>query len=262
VVKRKAPKVRNAGMLFFGSEPRTFIPQNVIKLARFAGTEPIRIVDKLFATGTILENLEAAEAFISRNIRTGYRIEGMFRKDVPEYPTEVIRELLANAVVHRDYFDPNGIQVNIFSDRLEMINPGRLMAGMTLEALGHLSVQRNPLIYRLLQEIGIVEGMAVGIPMMRAALMDSGLPQPRFEQMGGFFKVTLYNHEGAAEAELNERQQKAASLLKEKGHITTGQYMKMNQVSRPTAFRELSEMKDKGMASVKGKGRASRYELR
>jgi ATP-dependent DNA helicase RecG len=263
LIKEKSGlRMRNAAILFFAKEPRAFIPQNVIKLARFSGTEPIRIIDKHFSTGTILENIKEAEAFISRNIRTGFKIEGMFRKDVPEYPSEVIRELLANAVVHRDYFDPNGIQVNIFSDRLEIINPGRLMPGMTLESLGHLSVQRNPLIYRLLQEIGIVEGMAIGIPMMRTVMMDRNLPQPRFEQMGGFFKATLYNHDGAAQAELNERQQKASAVLKEKGSITTGQYMEMNLVSRPTAFRELSAMKDKGLASVKGRGRGTRYEPR
>ena len=255
-------RLRNAALLFFAKDPRIAVPQAEIKLARFVGREPVEIIDKCFATGTILDNLDAAESFIAKNIRTGYKIEGMYRKDVPEYPLDVIRELLANAIVHRDYFDPNSIQINIFSDRLEIINPGRLLPGLSISTLGCLSIQRNPIVYQLMRDIGIVEGLATGIPMIWSTLMKNDQPQPKFEEIGGFFRVTLYNREGALLQGLNPRQKKAMSRLRESGTITTGEYMEMNMVSRPTAFRELSSIVRQGVISPVGKGRNAKYELR
>lgn len=255
-------RLRNAAILFFAKAPSGMITQAEIKLARYPGREPIDNLDKLFATGTILENLDAAQAFIVKNTRTGYKIEGMYRKDVPEYPNEVVRELLVNAIVHRDYYNCNGIQINIFSDRLEILNPGTLLPGLTLANLGSISIQRNPLIYRMLRDIGLVEGMATGIPMVRTVMMKGRRPFPQFEELGSFFKVTLFNEEAELLMGLNDRQKVALNHLRENGSITTGRYMELNQVSRPTAFNELMEMKRKGIVGAMGKGRTTRYEVR
>jgi predicted HTH transcriptional regulator len=254
-------RVLNAAMLFFAKEIPMDLSQSEIKLARFRGREPVEIIDKLFAQGTILENIEAALAFISRNTRTGYVIEGMFRKDVPEYPTEVVRELVVNAVVHRNYFDCNGIQINIFSDRLEIINPGALLPGLTLETLGTVSIQRNPILYRMLRDIRLVEGMASGIPMVRTAMMRGGKPFPGFSEMGPFFKATLFNETAGTISTLNQRQKVALEFMREHGVMTTGKYAEINHVSAPTAFNEIREMMDRGLISRRGRGRSTAYEL-
>jgi len=253
--------LRNAAVLMFSNDPRRAVPQSEIRLVRFAGREPVRILDRLYADGTILDNLSTAEAFIFRNIKVGLRIEGMISQDVPEYPVAAIRELLINAVVHRDYFDCNGIQVSIFDDRLEIVNPGRLLPGLSISALGSISIQRNPLLYGLLRELRIVEGMATGIPRIRSVMMEAGLPDPLFEEKGGFFKVTLLNSSARELRPITDRQKKALQVIQEKGKITTGEVSFMLSVSVPTAYNDLQALERAGYVVRKGQGRGSHYLL-
>ena len=251
--------LRNAAVLMFSNNPRRAVPQSEIRLVRFAGREPVRILDKLYADGTVLENLSTAEAFIFRNIKVGLKIEGMVSQEVPEYPVAAIRELLINAVVHRDYFDCNGVQVSIFDDRIEIVNPGRLLPGLSISALGSISIQRNPLLYGLLRELRIVEGMASGIPRIRSAMMEAGLPDPRFEEIAGFFKVTLLNSSARELSPITDRQKRMLRVIQEKGKITTGEVSFMMSVSVPTAYNDLQALEKAGYVLRKGKGRGSYY---
>ncbi len=253
--------LRNAAVLMFSNNPRRAVPQSEIRLVRFAGREPVRILDRLYADGTILDNLSTAEAFIFRNIKVGLKVEGMISQEVPEYPVAAIRELLINAVVHRDYFDCNGVQVSIFDDRIEIVNPGQLLPGLSISALGSISIQRNPLLYGLLRELRIVEGMATGIPRIRSAMMEAGLPDPRFEEIAGFFKATLLNSSARELNPITDRQKRALQAIQEKGKITTGEVSFMMSVSVPTAYNDLQALERAGYVVRKGKGRGSYYLL-
>lgn len=115
--------IRNAALLFFAKDPSRFLPQSEVKLARFAGATPVEIIDSRFARSTLLENLREAEGFIRKNTRTGVLIRNLEREEVPEYPLKAVREALVNALTHRDYFSRDAVQINIFDDRLEIINP-------------------------------------------------------------------------------------------------------------------------------------------
>lgn len=253
--------IRNAAVLMFSRTPQRAVPQSEVRLALFAGRERVRVLDSQFVNGTVLENLAAAESFIMRNIRIGHRMDGMVRRDVPEYPMAAIRELLINALVHRDYFDCNSVQVGIFEDRLEILNPGKLLPGISFDDLGSLSVQRNPLLYGLLRELRLVEGMATGIPKVRASMMDAGLPEPQFEEIAGFFKVTLLNCSARELRPINDRQKRTLGIIREKGRITTGEVSFMLSVSVPTAYNDLQALERAGYVVRKGKGRGSHYLL-
>ncbi len=191
VAKRNAEiSIKNVGVLFFAKDIRRMLPQSEIKLVRFKGIQAVDILDSRFVNGTILENLKEADDFITKNTRTALKIEKLEREEISEYPKAVIREALVNALAHRDYFSKDSIQINIFDDRIEFINPGRLPNGLSMQILGTLSVRRNPLTYYLLREIKLMEGFATGIPRMRSSLKKAGLPEPRFEELGSFFRVT------------------------------------------------------------------------
>lgn len=254
-------RIRNAAVLMFSKCPKRAVPQCEVRLARFAGRERVMVLDSQFVNGTVLENLAAAESFIMRNIRIGHRIEGMIRKDVPEYPVSAVRELLINALVHRDYFDCNAVQVSIFEDRLEIMNPGKLLPGLSLEDIGSLSKQRNPLLYGLLRELRLLEGMATGIPKVRASMMDAGLPEPSFQEIGGFFKVTLVGPSSRELHVITERQKKVLRMVEEKGEITTGEVSSALDVSSPTAYNDLQALDRAGYLLRQGKGRGSHYVL-
>lgn len=253
-------KLKNTAVLFFAKNMSKFIPQNEMKLVRFKGTEPIDIIDSSFVNLTITGNLKEAETFIRKNTRTAFEIKKLERKEIPEYPSDVVREALVNALTHRDYFNKNSTQINIFDNRIEFINPGALPEGLSLKILGTLSIQRNPLTYKLMRDLGLVEGLATGIPRMRKSLREAGLPEPDFEELGNFFKLTVYNKE-SGEVEFNNRQKNALKYLKDHESITALKYEKDNKISKPTAVSDLNDLCKKGLLKKVGKTRGSYYIL-
>ncbi len=249
----------NACVLFFAKQPSKFLPQNEVKLVRFKGNQPIDIIDSRFVNATMLENLKEAEDFIRKNTRTAFKIEKIERAEVPEYPLQVVREALVNALCHRDYFSRDAVQINVFDDRIEFINPGSLPTGLSLQILGTLSIQRNPISYRLMRDLGLVEGLATGIPRMRFAMKQAGLPEPRFEELGSFFKVTLYNKEQGDTAQLSERQKRGLSYLEKNPSITASTYAKLTGVSGPIAVSDLNALCSSKLIKKIGKTRGAYY---
>lgn len=251
--------LKNVGVLFFAKDPSEFLSQNEVKLVRFKGTQPVDIIDSRFAHVTIPENLKEAEDFIKKNTRTAFKIEKTQRVEIPEYPAQVIREALVNALAHRDYFSRDATQINIFDDRIEFLNPGTLPTGLSREILGTLSVQRNPLTYLMMRDLGLVEGLATGIPRMREAMKNAGLPEPRFEELGSFFRVTIYNQSKADSSDLNERQKRALAYLEKNASITSKTYLGLVKVSHPIAVSDLNELCKKGLLKRIGKTRGAYY---
>ena len=135
---------------------------------------------------------EDAMRFVERNTRTAWRIEGLRREDVPEYPMKALREAITNAVMHRDWFlEGANVFVEIYTDRIEVSSPGGLPKGMELSDLGHKSIRRNALIADLLHRIDFIEKAGTGIKRIRDEAHAQGCPEPRFEETG-FFTVTFY----------------------------------------------------------------------
>lgn len=251
--------IKNAGVLFFAKNIAEFVPQNEIKLARFNGNQPVDIIDTSFINSTIPDNLRNAESFIKKNTKIGFRIKGLERREVPEYPTTVIREALVNAIAHRDYLSKDSIQINIFDDRIEFISPGTLPNGLTLSILGTLSIQRNPTAYRLMRDLGLIEGLGTGIPRMKKELSDAELPDPRFEELGNFFKVTIYNKSRIDFSDLNERQKRAIAYLEKNPSITSKKYASICEVSLPIAVSDLNKMCKAHLTKKVGKTRGAYY---
>ena len=103
-------------------------------------------------------DIEDALRFVERNTRTAYRIEGLRRQNIPEYPMKAVREAITNAVMHRDwYFDGANVFVEIYTDRIEVSSPESLPKGLTLADLGRKSIRRNALMADLLHRIGFIE---------------------------------------------------------------------------------------------------------
>ena len=129
--------------------------------------------------------------FIERNTRTAYRIEGLRRQNIPEYPMDAVREAVTNAVMHRDwFFDGANVFVEIYADRIEVISPGGLPKGLTLADLGHMSIRRNPLIADLLHRIDFIEKAGTGIRRIRDGAREQDCPEPEFDA-GNFVTVTF-----------------------------------------------------------------------
>ena len=147
-----------------------------------------------------------------RHINRSAVIEGLYRHDTYELPTKSIREIIANACLHRSYMDSAAIQVSIFDNRIEVDSPGMLYDGLNVtDALSGKSKCRNKAIAEAFQYMKIVEGWGTGLPRLFRQCKEMGLPEPRFEEFGDGIKVTVYRAIGDQEAntESNEANNEA-----------------------------------------------------
>ncbi len=176
---RKDGLLLNAVKLFFARQPAL-----QLRCAVFATTTSATIIDRHDFDGDILELVEEAQKYILKNIHIGMRLEGLYRVDVPEISMAALREAIINAFCHRDYRDPDYVQVAIFKNRVEIRNPGGLYDGLTMEEMrgGNVSRRRNPLIADLFRRIHMVEGWGRGMP-----LILENAPSVQFRQIAGLF---------------------------------------------------------------------------
>ena len=195
-----------AGLMLFSIYPQAFFPQLCITAVSVPGTEISstgsvgeRFIDNKRLDGTLVQMLNGAMLFVRNNMKTATIIDTNTgkRTDKTEYPVIAIRELVLNALIHRDYSihtDSAPITIRMFSDRLEIENPGGLYGRMTLDRLGKFAADtRNPAIANAMEILGETENRYSGIPTIINAMEEHGLPAPKFESDRGIFKVTLYN---------------------------------------------------------------------
>jgi tetratricopeptide (TPR) repeat protein len=176
----------NGGFLCFGNAPCELIPGATTKCFHWAGVtgDAGTIDDDEFRTG-LLEQFEGAMGFLKKTLRLGRTITDEGRTDELEIPIKVLEELVANALVHRDYENSNGsVQVSVYDDRVEIASPGLLPPPLEITKLPEIavSVPRNPQIARIFYLSGVVERAAKGIKRVHASLEAKGLPPPNFRE--------------------------------------------------------------------------------
>jgi ATP-dependent DNA helicase RecG len=261
-----------AGLLLFGREPQRWVPSAEILVARYAGTVMGDSFIKEEVRGTLPEQIRRAEAFVTSNMRRGVRLLGLERVEETEYPVEVIREAIVNAVAHRDYqIRGDEIRIFLFADRVEFYSPGRLPGHVTVENLVRERFSRNETIVQVLSDMGFIERLGYGIDRMIRLMDQAGLPRPEFEETVAGFQVTVigqgtslittefdarrWRHLG-----LNERQEKALAYLAENERITNREYQELcPDVSSETIRRDLADMVDRSLLIKIGEKRATYY---
>ena len=165
------------------------------------GNSGERFVDNKRIEGTISEMLEEAMVFCKRNMKIKTIIDSKTgkRNDRTEYPINAVREAILNALIHRDYSvhtEGTPIQINFFTDRLEIHSPGGLYGRMTVEQLGKARPDlRNPTLATMAESLNQAENRYSGIPTIRMEMKEYGLPEPEFKNGRNEFVVILYNKE-------------------------------------------------------------------
>jgi ATP-dependent DNA helicase RecG len=181
------------GILFFGKDPQRFFGDARITAVRFGGESVSSdIVERLEIDSGLFRQIEQAERFLEAYVPKPAKIEGFHRVD-RGIPRVVLREVLHNAVAHRDYNVASQITVLAFSDRVQIMNPGGLLNRMTVEGIKLVgtSQRRNPNIAALIMRAARRESAGIGIPRMIDEMRRAGLPEPEIEVVGGFFRVEL-----------------------------------------------------------------------
>ena len=160
---------------------RTITTSAHISCALFLGRSKSRILDRREFHSPVAAMIDDVTAWILSKINVELIIKTVRREERPELPEDALREALANAVAHRDYRSAGNVQVYVFKDRVEIVSPGGLPAGMTQADLGAKSMPRNPLLFSMLYRMDVVEHIGSGIRRILDRCQEHGVPQPMID---------------------------------------------------------------------------------
>ncbi len=263
----KNGKLKRAAIVLFGKDPGRFYPNTFVKVGKF-DDDDFTIRFQEMEDGNIIQVLDKVlrtldHKFLIRNIS----FEGMNRVETLEYPVPALREVLLNALIHRNYMGAP-TQIRVYDKKMFVWNDGGLPESITLQQLtqSHSSHPRNPILAGACFLGGYIDSWGSGIMKIINSCKAAGVPIPEMKEQEGGFIVTLFKDRFTAEQlqqlGLNDRQVKAVLYVKDKGKITNKEFQEMNSVAKPTATRDLAELADKyKIFKNSGFGAGSIYEL-
>lgn len=181
------------GLLLFGNNLQKDLPGAYITVVRYLGKEVTsEILDRQDFLGALPEQVDGAFNFIKRNMSVSSAFDGLKRIDQPEYPLEAVRELIANAAVHRNYsIQGSQIRIFMFNDRMWVSSPGRLPNTINLENIKYKKFIRNQFITRFMLNLGYIEMIGSGIMKVIILMKQQNQTEPKFELFDEEFRVTL-----------------------------------------------------------------------
>lgn len=230
---------------------------HTIKVAVFEGRTKAQFQDRREFSGSLLKQLNDAFEFLSRYNRNRAKIEGLYRQDQRDYPSEALREALLNALVHREYSYSDSTLISIFDDKMEFVSIGGLVRGITLEdvMLG-ISVVRNKHLADIFYRLTLIEAYGTGMPQIINSYEEYEL-RPKIEVTNNAFKITLPNiSKSPAEG---GKEEMVMRMLEGKESITRKEVEKALDISQALAGRILKNMSDKEMIRAVGNGKSRRY---
>ncbi|MDP8247716.1 MAG: ATP-binding protein [Candidatus Tritonobacter lacicola] len=275
-------KAMASGLLFLGKNPSEVFPQCRILVDAYDGREPDpNPKDQNTFSCPAPRMVDQVVEFVMSNTRHPIRVAGIHRVKLDEYPREVIREAIVNAIAHRDYEDAaRPIYVKLFFDRVEILSPGRLLRPLTISKLvkgNYEPCSRNPMLAQYLGHLHLMEQRGTGIRRMQSAMLDHGLDAPEYSFRDGYFTVVLRGpdnnvdrikmpsdmHVSASiEERLTGRQREIVKWLATGESITNRECQDRFSISKVTATKDLSTLVEFGLAERIGKGRSVRYIYR
>ena len=186
----------NAALLLFGKDPQRHLITSEVRCAHFPGSETIKpLLSLQVQQGTVFEMADRAKEYVLGRIdfSVGTRDAGIEIPRAWEIPERVVSEAIVNAVAHRDYASKASVQVMLYRDRLEVLNPGRLPTAWTVEDLlrPHESASENSRIAHAMYLAGYIERLGGGTIDMLKRCAKAGLPPPEFAVSGSGFSVRI-----------------------------------------------------------------------
>ena len=201
--KNGKEEISAAAMLLFGKNTKHFFPRARIRFVRYEGTEAkvgakMNVIKDVIFDGRILQVAEKALDFVRSQIkeRTYLGAEAKFVTEA-EYPEFAWKELIINAIAHRDYsIKGTDIQVKMFDNRLVVESPGTLPGIVRLNNMRHVHFSRNPKIAQFLHEYEYVQEFGEGVDRLYEVMDAAGLPQPEYKVDAFMLYATIRNKVG------------------------------------------------------------------
>jgi ATP-dependent DNA helicase RecG len=285
-------KISNAALLLFAKED-TIYNVHVGRLKT-----PSTIIDDRILRLTLFEVVDEIMKYLVSQIKFAFEITGKTtqRTEIPEYPLPALRELVLNAVIHRDYLSPVDIQIKVFDNYITFFNPGNLFGALTIESLKTNTYQayaRNKLIAEAFYLTGDIEKYGSGFRRIKEALDDYPTMQLLCEEVpNGFLatvsytqqkistenvtenvteKDTIENIDEKLDEKLGERlgenvtenrEYQILNLIRIDNKISTFQLAEKLNITRRTIHRDLDKLKAKGLLERIGPDKGGYWKVK
>ena len=259
-------RVTNAALLLFSkADDRRWHPRAGLRVTRVAGTQRLvgnqNVSDAAHLDPPLAAAIGEVLRAAGRQVRHSEALRDIFFRDMPEYPAFAWREVIVNAIAHRDYAIDERTEVTFFDDRMEVASPGGPLAPVTVEALNQgtsVHASRNPGLARVLADTGIMHGRGAGFARLLKAMSRSSLRAPRVVHRTGLFLVALHNEPEAAMAgpgwrnvvrSLPVSREQRRILLARPDGFTHEDFQRLNAVPEDEAKRGVHDLVRKGIAT-------------
>jgi len=255
--------------LLFGKHPRDILPQAGI-LATIHGKEG---EDPEDFDGPMVLGPDQVISWLRGKLPDPIDRSEAQRKRINDAFYQLIREGIANALVHRDYaIEGSKIQLVVEGDTVTIRSPGAPVEPITVEQLQSFSapmVSRNPRLHAVFSTMELAEERGLGLRSMRAKATDAGLPLPKFHFNAPYLDLTLYRTAEAATkalpretlANLSKSERRGWEWVLSKQTVTSSEYESAMVVSNRTALNHLKKFTELGLAKRLGSGPSTEYQV-
>lgn len=197
--------------------------------------------------------------------------DGIFRQQIPHYDERIIRELLANALVHRPYTQRGDIFINLFPDRLEIHNPGLLPLGVTPENILHKSVKRNEHLAKVFHDLKLMEREGSGFDLIYDVLLSSGKALPKVQEGDDRVVVTIYKRiinksiidfvrKADETFQLKQKERITLGLVAQNESLTAQEMIKLLELNDASELKYwLGKLVESGLIKTKGRTKGTEY---
>lgn len=261
-------QLKRGAVILFGKEPSRFYPNLSVKIGRFGKDDADLIFQENIEGNIITQVYAILEMLQYKFLVRKVSFEGISRIETNEYPIPALREVILNALVHRNYMGA-ATQIRVYDDKIVFWNEGALPQGLSLEGLlgFHASQPRNTLIADVCFKGGYIDSWGRGVLKIYNSCKEAGLPNPEIQEFQSGLLVTLFNNSNVVSGQitgvnLNERQQKAIDYVKKNGSISNYQYQTLNGVSDRTSLRDLEKLTQLEIFIKEGKNKNTFYRLK
>jgi ATP-dependent DNA helicase RecG len=247
------------GLLLFCSKLPDEYSYAGFRVSRFKSENRADLISSTTIDDGLLIMPEKILDFVRLYMERKIEISDLRRREEYDIPLSAIREVILNAICHRDYsLVGSNNKLDIFSDRLEITSPGTLPLGITLEDLGEgISEVRNRLIVKAFRETGYIEQLGTGIIRIKEVCRKNELPEPKFEEIGNFFKATIFRYRLILTPELDA----VLELIKQGRPLGSKEIANSLKIHQNTALKRLKLLEEKGLIFRQGSGPHVRYTI-
>lgn len=247
-------------VLLFSDKLPSDLEYAAISISKYEGKERANLKETIQINRGLVKIVSLAISELKSLLWEKIEIKNFRREEQWEIPELSIREALINAVCHRDYSIVGAsTKIDIFDDRLEIISPGNLPIGITLEELGQgASEIRNKIIAKAFRRMGYIEKLGTGISRMVKMCRIAGIPLPVFEEPGRYFKVTFFR----GEEKYRDFEERIMEKIGEYKEVTAKELAGYLDVHSNTVLNHVRRMIKHGSVEKIGKGPNVRYRLK